>query len=230
LTIYVKDNFGSTRAICCAARGICRFIWYGLCSVFNYNLFNQSHTLGCMEVTVMDYWAKAPIDRNQIALFSPTLDSWIPEDHPVRLFDEILSRLDWSSWESHYDGCVGQPPIHPRVLAGVILYGMSQGIRSRRSLERACANSLDLVPPQLVLYHANSRIFTNARKPWKKPWHWKRRSKLGVTDTPEYIARSLVFPLLIPIRPLYRIKRKVWLPIILLRQPWIVIVLWPVSV
>ena len=91
----------------------------------------------------MDYWAKAPIDRNQIALFSPTLDSWIPENHPVRLFDEILSRLDWSSWESHYDGCVGQPPIHPRILAGVILYGMSQGIRSSRSLERACANSLD---------------------------------------------------------------------------------------
>jgi len=92
---------------------------------------------------MMDYWAKAPMDRNQIALFSPTLDSWIPEDHPVRLFDEILSRLDWSSWESHYDGCVGQPPIHPRILAGIILYGMSQGMRSSRSLERACANSLD---------------------------------------------------------------------------------------
>lgn len=44
----------------------------------------------------MDYWSKAPIDRDQITLFSPTLDSWIPEDYPVRLFDEILSGLDWS--------------------------------------------------------------------------------------------------------------------------------------
>jgi transposase len=92
---------------------------------------------------MMDYWAKAPMDRNQIALFSPTLDSWIPEDHPVRLFDEILSRLDWSDWESHYFGCVGQPPIRPKILAGVILYGMSIGMRSSRSLERACANSID---------------------------------------------------------------------------------------
>ena len=92
---------------------------------------------------MMDYWAKAPMDRNQIALFAPTLDSWIPEDHPVRLFDEILSRLDWSDWESHYFGCVGQPPIRPRILAGVILYGMSIGMRSSRSLERACANSID---------------------------------------------------------------------------------------
>jgi transposase len=91
----------------------------------------------------MDYWAKAPMDRNQIALFSPTLDCWIPEDHPVRLFDEILSRLDWSGWESRYFGCVGQPPIRPRILAGVILYGMSIGMRSSRSLERACANSID---------------------------------------------------------------------------------------
>jgi len=91
----------------------------------------------------MDYWAKAPMDRNQIALFSPTLDSWIPKDHPVRLFDEILSRLDWSSGEYHYFGCVGQPPIRPQTLAGVILYGMSIGMRSSRSLERACANSID---------------------------------------------------------------------------------------
>jgi len=93
----------------------------------------------------MGYWSKNPIDRDQIALFSPTLDSWIPEDHPVRLFDEILSTLDWSSWEAQYFGCVGQPPIHPKILAGVILYGLSMGMRSSRSLERVCANSIDFL-------------------------------------------------------------------------------------
>jgi len=31
------------------------------------------------------------MDRRQILLFSPTLDAVISEDHPVRLFDEILS-------------------------------------------------------------------------------------------------------------------------------------------
>lgn len=91
----------------------------------------------------MDYWSKAPLNRDQIALFSPTLDSWIPEDHPVRLFDEILSSLDWSDWEAQYFGCVGQPPIRPKILAGVILYGLSMGIRSSRTLERVCANSID---------------------------------------------------------------------------------------
>jgi len=93
----------------------------------------------------MDYWSKALIDRDQIALFSPTLDSWIPEDHPIRLFDEVLSSLDWSNWESHYFGCIGQPPIHPRIIAGVILYGLSMSMRASRALERACSNSIDFL-------------------------------------------------------------------------------------
>ena len=70
----------------------------------------------------MAYWSKAPIDREQIALFAPTLDSWIPPDHPVRIFDEVLSALDWSSWEARYCGCNGQPPIHPRIMAAAILF------------------------------------------------------------------------------------------------------------
>ncbi len=93
----------------------------------------------------MSYWAKPPMDRKQIALFSPTLDATIDEDHPVRLFDDILARMDWSPWEARYDGNRGQPPIHPRTVAAVILYGMSMGIRSSRVLERACANTLDFI-------------------------------------------------------------------------------------
>ena len=63
-----------------------------------------------------DYWAEAPMNRHQTVLFGPTLDSTIREDDPVRLFDEVLAGLDWSEWESHYDGTRGQPPIHPRFL------------------------------------------------------------------------------------------------------------------
>ena len=71
-----------------------------------------------------DYWAEAPMNRRQTALFSPTLDSMISEDDPVRLFDEVLAGLDWSSWEAEYDGTRGQPPIHPRFMAGTLLYGL----------------------------------------------------------------------------------------------------------
>jgi len=92
-----------------------------------------------------DYWAEAPRNRKQMALFSPTLDSMIGDDDPVRLVDEVLTGIDWSSWESEYDGTRGQPPIHPRIVAGAILYGMYRGIRSSRKLEESCCYRFDFL-------------------------------------------------------------------------------------
>jgi hypothetical protein len=40
---------------------------------------------------------------------------------------------------------VGQPPIHPRLMAAGLLYGLSLGIRSSRKLEDACVNRLDFI-------------------------------------------------------------------------------------
>ena len=46
--------------------------------------------------------------RDQLVLFAESLEARIPEDHPVRVLDEILDRLDWSDWESEYHGAFGQ--------------------------------------------------------------------------------------------------------------------------
>lgn len=93
----------------------------------------------------MAYWAKAPMKREQMVLFAPTLDAMIPQDHPVRLFEEILAACDWSDWEAEYDGGRGQPPIHPRVLAGVILYGLTRGVRSSHHLEYLLKHNIDFM-------------------------------------------------------------------------------------
>ena len=93
----------------------------------------------------MAHWAQAPLNRQQILLFSPTLDQTLIQDHPVRFFAEVLDQMDFSSWESMYVRVLGQPPIHPRVLAGCIIYGLSLGIRSSRKLELASINSLDFI-------------------------------------------------------------------------------------
>ncbi len=84
----------------------------------------------------MSYWAKSAIDRDQIALIPTTLSDRIPEDHSVRLFWELLSTYGWNPWEARYCGCHGQPAIHPRIMAGVLLYGLTQGIRSSRRVDR----------------------------------------------------------------------------------------------
>lgn len=91
----------------------------------------------------MRHWAVAPLDREQHILYSPTLDSAIAADHPVRIFAEIAGELDFGAWEAVYQGTLGQPPIHPRVMASTIIYGLSLGIRSSRKFEAACENRLD---------------------------------------------------------------------------------------
>ncbi len=57
--------------------------------------------------------------------------------------EEMLSRIDWSVWEAGYDLRWGLPPIHPRVLASVLLYGLLTRIRSSRGLGEALSVRLD---------------------------------------------------------------------------------------
>ncbi len=93
----------------------------------------------------MSGWNQAPFPRDQILLFHETLGDRIPPDHSVRLFAEILDSIGWASWEQHYVLVAGQPPIHPKIMAGAILYGLTHGLRSSRRLEWACANALDFM-------------------------------------------------------------------------------------
>ena len=93
----------------------------------------------------MQYFAKAPLKREQALLFHPTLEETIPQDHEVRILDELLSLCDWSDWESEYHGSRGQPPIPPSVMARVILYGLIRGVRSSRKLEYLCGHNVDFM-------------------------------------------------------------------------------------
>ena len=91
------------------------------------------------------YWQDAPMPREQIVLFADTLEQRIPEDHPVRILDEILSRLSWNEWEAAYHGKFGQPPIHPSVICKVLLFAMIRRIRSSRQIEYNLRHSIDFM-------------------------------------------------------------------------------------
>ncbi len=87
------------------------------------------------------YWQAPPLKRNQIVLFQTFLEDRIPDDHPVRLLDE----LDWTDWEDTYDRRKGQPPIHPGILCKVLLFAMTRRIRSSRNIEYAINHSIDFI-------------------------------------------------------------------------------------
>ena len=90
-------------------------------------------------------WAKAPIAREQRTLLAPTLDDVVAHNDEVRVLDEILRSLDWSKWEQHYSATRGRPPIHPRVMAGIVLYGLMRRVRSSRVLEYMCLRNIDFL-------------------------------------------------------------------------------------
>jgi transposase len=91
------------------------------------------------------YWQDAPMPREQLVLFADTLEDRIPEDHPVRILDEILSRMDWTEWEAKYHGSFGQPPVHPSVMCKVLLFALTRRIRSSRQIEYELKHSIDFM-------------------------------------------------------------------------------------
>ncbi|NRA43176.1 MAG: IS1182 family transposase [Pseudomonadales bacterium] len=90
-------------------------------------------------------WSQPLYNREQLQLFSPSLEDMIDLDHKVRRLDCVLKDLDWSNWESAYNLKKGQPPIHPRLIAGCILYGLTERIRSSRELEKASRQRIDFM-------------------------------------------------------------------------------------
>ena len=88
-------------------------------------------------------WAQAPAPRHQQVLFAETLDEVVAADHTIRRLEAILLGLDWRAWEARYDGYRGQPPLHPRLVAAAILYGLLRKVRSSRELEAATKERLD---------------------------------------------------------------------------------------
>jgi transposase len=90
-------------------------------------------------------WAQAPGSRDQLALFALSLEDAVPCDHPVRSFESCMDFVDWEPWELRYSKLLGQPPIHPRLMASAILYGLIRNIRSSRLLEDATRERVDFM-------------------------------------------------------------------------------------
>ncbi len=74
-----------------------------------------------------------------------SLEDAVGADHVVRSFEVCMDVVDWGPWEARYTAGAGQPPIHPRLMASAILYGLIRNIRSSRMLEDATRERVDFM-------------------------------------------------------------------------------------
>lgn len=80
-----------------------------------------------------------PVDRNQGFLLPTDMREWLEPDHLVWFLIDVIDRLDLSGLRSAYRlGGVGRRAYDPAMLLTLLVYGLSQGVRSSRAVERAC--------------------------------------------------------------------------------------------
>lgn len=125
-------------------------------------------------------FAKPKTPREQQVLFPERLDELVADDAPVRVLAMLLEDVDWSAWEKEYVGH-GQPPIHPRYMAGAILFGLLHKVRSTRELERAARKDIDFIW-LLEGFTPDHSSFANFRL----------RHGKGIRDLHAHIAKTLV--------------------------------------
>ncbi len=83
---------------------------------------------------------------DQVFLLPPSVDDFVPEDHPARIVRELVEEaLDLSPVMGAYSEIRGQPPYHPRMMAALLFYAYSQGICSSREIARRCHDRMDFM-------------------------------------------------------------------------------------
>jgi transposase len=80
---------------------------------------------------------------DQILLLAPDLKQWLPGDDLAYFIMDVVAELDLSAIYSHYcSSRSGQPPYHPRMMTGLILYAYCIGLPSSRKIEAATYNQI----------------------------------------------------------------------------------------
>ena len=85
-------------------------------------------------------------ERRQSILFPHSIEEYIKEDDPVRVYDAFVEALDFNDLGITLDeNQVGNPSYYPKSMLKLLLYGPSYGERSSRKLERATHHNISFI-------------------------------------------------------------------------------------
>jgi len=84
--------------------------------------------------------------RRQKILFPQSIDEYIPQDAPVRVYDAFVDALDFDQLGIQIEpDKVGCPQYNPKTMLKLLVYGYSYGVRSSRKLEREVHYNLSFI-------------------------------------------------------------------------------------
>ncbi|MES1159208.1 MAG: transposase [Bacteroidota bacterium] len=74
--------------------------------------------------------------QHQLLAFPPSMEELVPSDHPVRVVQEVLEKVDITALLQQYKPG-GASSYHPRMLLKALVYGYINNIYSSRKIEEA---------------------------------------------------------------------------------------------
>ena len=82
---------------------------------------------------------------SQLLLFPSSFDCWLPSDHNVRFFNDLIEGLDLADVRNtvNLSQKRGRSAFDPVAMTKIVLYGYLEGTISARALEKACIDRLD---------------------------------------------------------------------------------------
>lgn len=85
-------------------------------------------------------------DRDQLSLFPPCVDDYVPQDAPVRAYDAMVEALDFKDLGIEIDPhATGNPQYDPKSMLKLHVYGIAYGVRSSRKLEREANYNISFI-------------------------------------------------------------------------------------
>ena len=82
-------------------------------------------------------------EPNQLFILPPDMKDWLPEDDLVYFIMDIVRSVDLGPiYQTYNSSKGGQPPYHPMMMVGLLLYAYCIGLPSSRKIEKATYHSI----------------------------------------------------------------------------------------
>ncbi|MBN1546984.1 MAG: IS1182 family transposase [Syntrophaceae bacterium] len=85
-------------------------------------------------------------NRYQMDLMPPSIEEYVAQDNPVRVYDAFVESLDFRELGIEINpGKVGNSEYKPQSMFKLLVYGYSYGVKSSRKLERECHHNMAFI-------------------------------------------------------------------------------------